>query len=141
MVMCVYSYLHVDIIIRFGTFLSYLLLSPSFPHFVSFPITTRLISAWVSISHVSDHLSVFYPEKSGWVFNLLLMLSDLLDYKSISNYNGLVVYNMMESHTYPCHLYSDPIFKQWSSQTCWMRNQYSVVGMIRLGGSEFNIEW
>src|SRR5882762_136023 len=69
------------------------------------------------------------------------MLSDSPDYKSISNYNGLVVYNMMESHAYPCPLYSDPIFKQRSSRTRRMGNQYSVVGIIRLGGVESNIQY
>ena len=69
------------------------------------------------------------------------MLLDLPDYKSVSNYNGLVVYNTMESHAYPCPLYSDPIFKQRSSQTCRMGNQYSVVRIIRLGRAKSNIKY
>jgi len=68
------------------------------------------------------------------------MLLDSHDYKSINNYNGLVVYNTMESHVYPCPLYSDPIFKQCSSQTRRMGNQYSVVRIIRLGRVELNAQ-
>jgi hypothetical protein len=44
------------------------------------------------------------------------MLSDLLDYKSISNYNGLVVYNMMESHAYALY-----ILIQYSNNIQWLK--------------------